>query len=456
MSSYNCRSLKSSLQEVQQLADVSDVVLLQETWLLNFELSMLSKLHTDFYGRGISAVDTDTSAISGRPHGGIAIMWRKTLGDGCKIIDLDDKRLMGIEIANSTGKKILLLNIYMPVSTHENKDEFIYYLSKIDSMISSSPSPYVFTMGDFNANTNMRNNNLFGDLLVKYCREENLILSDLSFLPKDSYTFLSEAHSTTAWLDHMMSTSTAHSLINKMQIKYDFISSDHHPVLVNISMNNINLQQDDTSEGTGKRTKIKWDKISKEEILQYKIRSEKELSQIRIEHGVILCDNPHCTDVSHINAIDRMYKATTDALINASTPLLSAHKPGYKHVQGWNTYCKELHTEARDVYLMWRAQGKQRQGFLFHSMKRTRAQFKRALRQCRQDESRTSADSLANNLLKKNDKEFWKEIKKCNDSTTPLASTVNNVTGGQKIANMWQGYFKDLLNSSKDNKSKDF
>ena len=72
------------------------------------------------------------------------------------------------------------------------------------------------------------------------------------------------------------------------------------------------------------------------------------------------------------------------------------------------------------------------------TMKRTRAQFKHALRHGRQDESRTSADTLANDLLKMNHKESWKEIKKCDDSTTPLASTVNNVglTGGQKFANM--------------------
>jgi len=111
---------------------------------------------------------------------------------------------------------------------------------------------------------------------------------------------------------------------------------------------------------------------------------------------------------------------------------------------------------ARDAYLLWKDRGRLRFGFLFHNMQRTRAQFKRTLRQCKHDKSRLSADLLATNLLQKNDKAFWKEIKKVNDSNTPLASTVNNVTGGESITMMWQEYFKKLLNSSEDTSSKLF
>ena len=89
-------------------------------------------------------------------------------------------------------------------------------------------------------------------------------------------------------------------------------------------------------------------------------------------------------------------------------------------------------------------------------MRKTRSQFKRALRQCKSDSSRLTADVLAKSLLHKDDKSFWKEIKKCNNTNTPLASTINNAAGGKDIVNMWKEHFSNILNSSKDSSSKEF
>jgi len=47
---FNCRSLKSSLKELIQLCDTHDVIFLQETWLLSYELSMLQNVHNYFIG----------------------------------------------------------------------------------------------------------------------------------------------------------------------------------------------------------------------------------------------------------------------------------------------------------------------------------------------------------------------------------------------------------------------
>jgi hypothetical protein len=175
-----------------------------------------------------------------------------------------------------------------------------------------------------------------------------------------------------------------------------------------------------------------------------------------MEHEVILCDDPHCDNVAHRAAIDNMARSTLGALLEAGNPLSTRSKPGYCQVPGWNTYCKELHSIARDSYLLWRDHGRQRQGLLFDNMTKSRAQFKRALRQCKQDGINCKADSLATNLLRKDDKAFWKEIKKINDTGIPLASTINNVTGANAITAMWQNHFQKLLNSSSDVKSKEF
>ena len=62
ITSLNCYGLKTSLYQVYELCEISDIVFLQETLLFSHELSMLSTLHPEFEGMGVSAIDS-TSAI---------------------------------------------------------------------------------------------------------------------------------------------------------------------------------------------------------------------------------------------------------------------------------------------------------------------------------------------------------------------------------------------------------
>lgn len=74
---YNCRSVKSSVIELQELCAKSDLVCLQEHWLLPNEVSLLSHISADFLAVGSSAVDTSEDILTGRPYGGTAILCRK-------------------------------------------------------------------------------------------------------------------------------------------------------------------------------------------------------------------------------------------------------------------------------------------------------------------------------------------------------------------------------------------
>ena len=82
ITSLNCYGLKTSLYQVYELCEISDIVFLQETLLFPHELSMLSTLHPDFEGMGVSAIDSTSGIITittGRPFGGVAILSRKIL-----------------------------------------------------------------------------------------------------------------------------------------------------------------------------------------------------------------------------------------------------------------------------------------------------------------------------------------------------------------------------------------
>ena len=83
----------------------------------------------------------------------------------------------------------------------------MHYFCKIVSIINNSDDNFIYASGDFNAHINSIGCRNFGVKLLSLCEDEGLVLSDLSFLGYDRkkehiFSFVSEAHHSTSWLDH--------------------------------------------------------------------------------------------------------------------------------------------------------------------------------------------------------------------------------------------------------------
>ena len=95
-------------------------MLLQETWLYDFDLSLCNLVHKDFYGQGVSYLNTSGYLLAGRLNGWLTILWHKSLGVSCKINTYDDKCLMGTKFTDGRKIKHLFLDVYMPFESYEN------------------------------------------------------------------------------------------------------------------------------------------------------------------------------------------------------------------------------------------------------------------------------------------------------------------------------------------------
>ena len=117
-------------------------------------------------------------------------------------------------------------------------------------------------------------------------------------------------------------------------------------------------------------------------------------------------------------------------------------------IAGWSDLVANKHEAARQGFCDWVVNGKPRTGYIHEIMKRTRAQFKLALRYCRNNEEMLYNDALAKDFLSKNtSSNFWKNIKKkSNGKMTCNTTTVGGVTGDESIANMWRDSFEQLYN----------
>lgn len=456
VSSFNCKNVKTSALELAELCAASDIILLQETWLLDNEYQYLQELCPDFYSRSLSAMDTSVGVLFGRPHGGIAILWRKSIGSKCKIVNYDDTRILGINV-NVNGNDMLFVNVYLPCDSPENGNEFISYLTILDNIVENHCSPYVYFIGDFNANL-LKNaegqiHTQFGQELLSFCEDEGYIVSDMLLLQPNSYSFVSLAHGTVSWLDHVITTTSAHEFIDCIRIDTNFVSSDHCPLFVTLD---VKYSADSQENYVRSGKSVDWSQVTPQQKLDYKSQSEFYLSNIKIP-GSVHCKDGNCSSKAHKAHIENFYHDIINALKRASSCLCNKkEKQSFRPVPGWNDYVRESHDQAREAFLWWQTNNKPRTGPIFDLMKTSRANFKCSLRLCKSIESRAQADALARKFLCKDSTTFWKEIKRINRTKTSLANSVNNVSGDENIAAMWKRHYSNILNCNNDLSKKDY
>ena len=96
---------------------------------------------------------------------------------------------------------------------------------------------------------------------------------------------------------------------------------------------------------------------------------------------------------------------------------------------------------------------KQTFGPVYHNMRVCRARFKYALRYMKHIEDTARADALAKDFCDYDNDEFWKGVKKLNQSNNIQANCIEGKTGEKDIANHWKEYFCKLLNNNAINET---
>ena len=83
-------------------------------------------------------------------------------------------------------------------------------------------------------------------------------------------------------------------------------------------------------------------------------------------------------------------------------------------------------------------------------MKSSRAQFKWGLKRCKKNKDEIVANKIAECMLTKNDKDFWKSVKARGKGKQSLPLSVGGCNGPKDICEMWKRHYENLLNSVKN------
>ena len=170
--SFNCHGLKSSTFEIKDLCSNHDIIFLQETWLFEQELTLLSNIHPEFEGCGVSGMDSENHLLTGRPFGGIGILWKKSISKFVKSITFDDSRLLGVQITYNQ-ETFVFINVYLPFQCEDNYENYLNYLGKPTAVVEEIATSNIVVLCDFNAAKDTR----FENELLLWCNS-NKCMSD--------------------------------------------------------------------------------------------------------------------------------------------------------------------------------------------------------------------------------------------------------------------------------------
>lgn len=441
---FNCKNIKRSFNCVKSLCKSADVVCLQETWLLPFELPLLSEIDNNFSVTGKSSVNLSTGVLRGRPHGGVAILWRKSVFKNVSIIKCQSERIVAIKATTNTNCDVLVLSVYMPTDQAENLPLFSQCLGELSAIIEDSQAEAVFMLGDFNAHPCAP----FGDELLNCCIQNNWICADIvkMGISSNSYTYVSEAHGCRRWLDHCIVTEAGWQTVTNVQVLHDIFWSDHYPLRVKC---NLGVVRAKVIERNLINNKVIWGSRGPEVVSRYREMCSERLKHLDFPPEFRKCADGLCNDPAHTSIIDSFYGKIVSALSQSSIDSVGGdRKPIYKGkcVMGWNKHVSSAHRQARLDYEMYILYGKPSSGPVFDRMTLSRKIFKSRLKFCQNNQDQLKMDQLASEHSSKNFKNFWKGTKKLNGSVS-LPACVSGASEPSDIANIFKDHFaiKSLL-----------
>ena len=133
ISSFNCQGFKArNFDYVRKLFDRVDILCLQKHWLYDYEFIKFPEVlnNCNFFAKSSMK---NNILVSGRPYGGVAIIYKSNLNFETEIVETLSDRLLICKI-NLNERNILLCNVYMPTNNIANNDKFSDILLEISSI----------------------------------------------------------------------------------------------------------------------------------------------------------------------------------------------------------------------------------------------------------------------------------------------------------------------------------
>ena len=439
---YNCNSVKNKIDTVKYLTSNFDFVLLQEIMLLESDRGYLENISPHHFAYSFARDNVVNGINIGRPSKGVCFLINNKFRKIVSPIFINE-RIIGL-VLNINNVEYLLLNVYLPVDKNsiESYHDFKTCLGEIEALIREKGINNIIISGDFNSNPNKKT--LWNEL-KSFCNEFNLCITDYDRLAPDSFTYLSPSCFSESWLDHILCSKHLVTKIKNIEILHDLALDDHFPMSFTLNIaQRISMNSTDESLNTFDVKKfIRWDRLTNKNLVDYSsniIKSLKNLENRKL--NCITCYESDCRNKDHIDSLNNMFDVIKTIIQKASNNLVEEKQTKKNIVPGWNKYVRSFYNDARSSFKNWRLQGRPLDGALFDAMKKTKRDFRKALRKCKANELSIRNDSMVESLKRNNAKQFWKDVRSIKDNKQTKSTKIDNSVDPKNISEIFSLKYK--------------
>lgn len=439
--SYNCRGWNSGHTAVFDLLQSNDICFIQEHWLFEEQLNLLN-IHNDFLSSSVSGMESHT-LLHGRPFGGCAILYRKSLIPHVARLSSCSKRFCSVLLTDHRGSTTLLICVYLPFcdGSAESSNQFLITLGELEGFIARHECDHLLIAGDFNTDFNRNNVNLRH--LQSFMSDLNLVSADLSHQSSIQFTYLRDDGAASSWPDHYLCDLSLAGHLSHFR-RFDFGSnlSDHSPLLCSLRAD-LSAPCPSSPTSPTPSVRIAWHAVTPDLAASYCSLLSSNLPPL--PDSVRDCCEPSCTQ--HHAFLDGFCEQLSRCLYDsalASFPLVKQSSS----VPGWNNGARLLKEKANFWHAVWCKAGSPSVGVLHQIKRSAKSRYKYEVRRLKRREQYIRREKMAAALASSNSKNFWHQVHCVNQSKKPSpVSSVDGVSGASRISQLFSDKLQSVLNS---------
>lgn len=446
--SFNCEGVSRSTEYMNEFLSKyeCDLFCLQETWLLNENLSKLGNIHDKYLYTGKSGVDSTRDILIGRPAGGVSILYHKSIAKYIECIDIAHPRLCSVILRSVSDVSILVTSVYMPCDNYSMTNvntEFEEVISIIECTMHTHDCDAYILCGDFN--TCFIRANAQGKCLNEFNERNNLLNAWESPIAHRGYTYTNYSLNHNSCIDYFFVTENVFDKLKECVVHYDPLNPSNHNVI------SLDYRCDSRNNVIRDRCcklaepRNAWYKATEDDIKIYQSKLDDLLDKICIPKDTLICRNVLCQHVNHINAIDKLCNDIIKSCLEAGHDSIPLKKSYHNSVPGWKDKVKPERDISMFWHWMWLECGKSNTGQVYEIMKKTRHKYHYAVRCAKKDEFNIKKQKLAENVHGETD--LWKELKKINPTCRNVPTTIDDAVGPSEIAELFVSKYEQLYNS---------
>ena len=314
--SFNMHGFNNSAAYLNELCSNNDVIFIQEHRLMSTLLFKFDKIHDDFAFIGCSAMDNkcEQGLLSGRPFGGVGILYRKNCSVKISVAGYHSEGRVIAVTLSFANQHLLCFGVYMPCD-----DGKLHYCDKmsdivgfIESIAELYPGYKCLVLGDFNFECDSFNRGYRE--FIPVIHKMHLTVCDSMDSNCVGYTYSHNTLDHKSLIDHVFVHKELVPLITEYKVLLDATNcSDHLAVQVCLSFNCNDCHTSGCS--TRKSAYVyRWDKG---DLQSYYVNSGNLLSKICQQFTCMnngkYCDSSTC----HLN-IDIYYSEIVHCLNQSS------------------------------------------------------------------------------------------------------------------------------------------